>query len=112
MSKQFKLIILINILLSLLYAVSSYLIWEEVNKWSNWNAVSAALVEIGYKGWGICTGFSYAPPLRLLNKAGKVLSRHQIDRWPGIGWMLIQLQAAMTLSEIRDVAERADRFLR
>jgi hypothetical protein len=40
MSKQFKLIILINILLSLIYAVSSYLIWEEVNKWSNWNIVS------------------------------------------------------------------------
>lgn len=38
MSKQFKLImILVNVLLGLLYVYSSYLLWEELNFWCDYN---------------------------------------------------------------------------
>lgn len=38
MTKQFKLsVISVNILLSLLYVISSYRLWEELNNWYDWN---------------------------------------------------------------------------
>ena len=41
MPKQFKLImILVNTLLGLLYVISSYLLWEELNNWDDWNIQS------------------------------------------------------------------------
>jgi hypothetical protein len=35
MSKQFKLMILANVVLALLYVFSSYVIWNTINKWGN-----------------------------------------------------------------------------
>ena len=40
MSKQFKLIILANVMLALLYVVSSYIIYVDINQWSKWNIAS------------------------------------------------------------------------
>jgi len=41
MLKQFKLLmILVNVLLSLLYVISSYLFWQELNNWYDWNMQS------------------------------------------------------------------------
>ena len=41
MVKVFKrLIILVNVLLSLLYVCSSYYFWEELNNWYKWNMQS------------------------------------------------------------------------
>jgi hypothetical protein len=40
MSKQFKLMIMVNALLGLFYVISSYWIWAEINKWVKWNIAS------------------------------------------------------------------------
>ena len=41
MSKQFKfLLILVNVMLSVLYIISSYSFWEELNNWYNYNMQS------------------------------------------------------------------------
>ena len=40
MAKQFKLMIIVNALLGLLYVVSSYFIWAERDTWSKWNIAS------------------------------------------------------------------------
>ena len=40
----------------------------------DWNAVSAALCDVGYDGWVTYTEFSLALPTRILNKVCAVLS--------------------------------------
>jgi hypothetical protein len=40
MSKQFKLMIIVNAFLGLLYVISSYSIWAEINRWGHWNITS------------------------------------------------------------------------
>ncbi len=40
MSKQFKAVIIANGLVSLLFVLSSYFIWSNVNQWSRWNIAS------------------------------------------------------------------------
>ena len=40
MSKQSKLMIIVNALMGLLYVVSSSWIWTEVDKWVKWNIAS------------------------------------------------------------------------
>lgn len=40
MSMQLKLMILVNALLGLLYVISSYVLWMDINQWSNWNIAS------------------------------------------------------------------------